>query len=91
MQIDNPIASRRRRLRSADSNQIPGGTCTAARPYSSSSRTWSIVTLSNREKTRQKRFRLERLIAAPEEAANHTEIPALFKAGSLTLGVLAQK
>jgi hypothetical protein len=30
MQIDNPIASRRRRLRSADSNQIPGGTLRSA-------------------------------------------------------------
>jgi hypothetical protein len=31
------------------------------------------------------------LIAAPEKSANHTEIPALFKAGSVMLGVSAQK
>jgi hypothetical protein len=31
------------------------------------------------------------LIAAPEKSANHTEISTLFKAGSVMLGVSAQK
>ena len=31
------------------------------------------------------------LIAAPQSSANHTEIPALFRADSVMLGVLAQK
>jgi hypothetical protein len=30
------------------------------------------------------------LIAAPEKSANHPEIPALFKAGSVMLGASAQ-
>jgi hypothetical protein len=37
------------------------------------------------------RYRKGSLIAAPEKSANHTEIPALFKADSVMLGVSAQK
>ena len=34
---------------------------------------------------------LARIIAAPEKRANQTEIPALFKADSVILGVSARK